>query len=42
MEGVSESVSRRAPTIKITPDTYPHAIPAMQEDGAAKVAALIE
>jgi integrase len=28
--------------ISITLDTYSHAIPAMQEDAAAKVAALIE
>jgi integrase len=29
-------------TIAITLDTYSHAIPAMQEDAAAKIAALLE
>jgi integrase len=29
-------------TVAITLDTYSHAIPAMQADAAAKVAALIE
>jgi integrase len=29
-------------TIAITLDTYSHAIPAMQEDAAAKIAALLD